>query len=283
MMSHLSLTLLSLESSERTQKENIMGKVISKDGTSIAYNQSGNGSPIILVDGAMCYRAFGPMEKLSALLSEHFRVFTYDRRGRGESGDTAPYAVEREIEDIEALINEAGGSAFVYAISSGAGLALSAAARGLAIKKLALYEPPFTLAGLGQRQSEEYVTRLNELVSAGRQGEAVELFMTRTGMPPEAIAQMRNAPMWPMFEAIAPTLVYDAIIMGDSSVPTEQAATVLVPTLVMDGGASPAWMREAAQAVADVLPHAQHRTISGQTHDVEASALAPVLEEFFAS
>lgn len=261
-----------------------MGKVISKDGTTIAFDKSGEGAPLILVDGAMCYRAFGPMGPLAALLTPHFTVFTYDRRGRGDSSDTAPYAVEREIEDIEALINEAGGSAFVYAISSGAALALRAAAHGLAIKKLVLYEPPFMLDNTGQRRFEEYKTQLTKLISASRRGDAIELFMTQVGMPAEAIAQMRNAPVWPLFEGIAPTLVYDATALGnDSSVPTKQAATITIPTLVMDGGASPAWMRDAAHAVATAIPGAQYRTLEGQTHEVAPEALAPVLVKFFAS
>lgn len=231
-----------------------MRKVISKDGTSIAFDKAGEGSPLILVDGAMCYRAFGPMGPLASLLTPHFTVFTYDRRGRGNSSDTAPYAVEREIEDIEALINEASNSALVYAISSGAALALQAAAHGLAIKKLVLYEPPFMLDNNGQRRFEEYKTQLTKLVSAGRQGDAIELFMTQVGMPAEAIAQMHNAPMWPMFEAVAPTLVYDATVLGnDSSIPNRQA-TITIPTLVMDGGASPTWMRNAAQATANAIP-----------------------------
>ncbi len=255
-----------------------MATVTSKDGTTIAYDKSGQGPAVILVDGAMCHRTFGPMGGLAPLLAEHFTVYMYDRRGRGESGDTAPYAVEREIEDIEALINEAGGSAYMYGISSGAALAMAAANRLPSIKKLALYEAPYNF---GRQQWAEYTKQLKETLSDGRRGDAIALFMTLVGMPAEAVAGMRQAPMWPGFEAVAPTLAYDAAALGDGSVPTARAAAINVPTLVMDGGASPAFMRETAQAIANAIPGAQYRTLEGQTHEVSAEALAPVLVEFF--
>ncbi len=262
-----------------------MKKVHSKDGTTIAFDQSGKGSPIILVGGAFQHRSIDPRTaQLAALLAPHFTVFHYDRRGRGDSSDTAPYAVEREVEDLGALIAEAGGSAFVYGMSSGAALALEAASRGLAITKLALYEPPFIVDDSRPRLPEDFATQLTELVSSGRRGDAVELFMTKAAeVPVEVVAQMRHAPIWPEVEAVAHTLIYDTTIMGDNNaLPTERVASVTVPTLVIDGGESPMWMRNAAQAVADALPNAQRRTLRGQTHDVAPEALAPVLEEFFA-
>jgi len=262
-----------------------MKKVHSKDGTTIAFDQSGKGSPIILVGGAFQHRSIDPRTaQLAALLAPHFTVFHYDRRGRGDSSDTAPYAVEREVEDLGALIAEAGGSAFVYGMSSGAALALEAASRGLAITKLALYEPPFIVDDSRPRLPEDFATQLTELVSSGRRGDAVELFMTKAAeVPVEVVAQMRNAPFWPAVEAVAHTLIYDTTIMGgNNALPTERVASVTVPTLVIDGGESPMWMRNAAQAVADALPNAQRRTLRGQTHDVAPEALAPVLEEFFA-
>src|SRR5713226_8400082 len=262
-----------------------MRKVHSKDGTTIAFDQSGKGSPIILVGGAFQHRSIDPRTaQLAALLAPHFTVFHYDRRGRGDSSDTAPYAVEREVEDLGALIAEAGGSAFVFGMSSGAALALEAVARGLAITKLALYEPPFIVDDSRPPLPQDFATQLSELVSSGRRGDAAELFMTKAAeVPVEVVAQMRNAPFWPMVEAVAHTLIYDTTIMGDNnSLPTERVASVTVPTLVIDGGASPVWMHNAAQAVADVLPNAQRRTLEGQTHDVAPEGLAPVLEEFFA-
>ncbi len=258
-----------------------MSKVTSKDGTSITYEQMGNGPAIILVDGAMCHRAFGPMRPLSALLEQHFTVYIYDRRGRGDSGDTSPYAIEREVEDIEALINTSGGSAFVYGTSSGAALALEAATRLPGIKKLALYEPPFNPDDTDRPAANAYRAQLKELLSAGQRGDAVALFMTRVGMPAEAVAGMRQAPMWPMFEAVAPTLAYDSAIIGDGSVPTGRAASITIPTLIMTGGATFPFMHATAEALEAVIPNAQRRVLEGQTHDAAAEVVAPTLVGFF--
>jgi pimeloyl-ACP methyl ester carboxylesterase len=212
-------------------------------------------------------------------------VYHYDRRGRGDSGDTAPYAVEREIEDIDALIQEAGGSAFVFGMSSGAVLALHAAAAGLAITKLALYEPPFMVDDTRPPLPKDYRERLIQLLVEGRRGDAVELFMTEAvGVSAETVAGMRGAPFWPAFEAVAHTLSYDDAIMGDTMtgkpLPTGRWATVTIPTLVIDGGASPPWARNAVEVLVDMLPDAQRRTLVGQTHQVDPEVLAPVLEEF---
>jgi pimeloyl-ACP methyl ester carboxylesterase len=260
-----------------------MNQVMSKDGTVIAFDRSGQGPALILVGGAFQYRAIDPpTAQLAALLAQQFTVFHYDRRGRGESGDTPPYAVEREIEDLAALIHEAGGQAAVFGMSSGGVLALDAAAGGLAITKLAVYELPYNSGDEDARQAaERYTRQLRALLAEGRRGDAVALAMTTWGAPAEAIAGMRQTPIWPLFEAVAPTLAYDDAIMGDGSVPTERLASITVPPLVMDGGASPAFMHNAAQAVAHTLPNAKRRTLEGQTHDVAPQVLAPVLVEFF--
>ena len=197
-------------------------------------------------------------------------------------------AVEHEVEDMDALINEAGGSAFAFGVSSGAVLALQAAARGLAITRLALYEPPFIVDDSRPPLPKDYVAQLDKLVSAGRRGDAVEYFMTEAvGVPDNLLAQMRDMPMWAEMEKIAHTLAYDGKVMGDNMaghpLPAKKWASVKVPTLVIDGGASPAWLRHAAQALADVLPNAQRRTLEGQTHDVDMEVLFPVLAEFFSS
>jgi pimeloyl-ACP methyl ester carboxylesterase len=256
-----------------------MNKVQSKDGTTIAFDRLGDGPPVILVCGASTDRRANA--SLATLLAERFTVFNYDRRGRGDSGDTPPYAVEREVEDIEALIDEAGGSAFVYGTSSGAALALEAAASGLAVRKLALWEPPFSLDE-SRRPPKDLVERYDEMISAGRRGDAVEYFMSKVvGLPPEFVAFARTQPFWQEQEALAHTLAYDATIMGDYSLPAERAAAVTIPTLVIAGGASFPFMREAAHALADALPEGQHRTLEGQEHNVAPEALAPVLEEFF--
>jgi len=253
----------------------------SADGTAIAYERTGTGPALILVDGAMCYRAAGPMRPLAALLQDSFTVYTYDRRGRGESSDTTPYAVAREVEDLQALIAQAGGEACVYGISSGAALALATAAAGPGITKLALFEPPFMAEVEDGARIKEYTERLRELLDAGRKGDAVALFMTHVGIPAEAIAGMRAQPGWATLEAIAPTLAYDDQVLGDGSVPRDLASRIAVPALVLDGAASPQRLQQAAKATADALPTAEHRTLEGQTHDVSPDALAPVLVEFF--
>jgi pimeloyl-ACP methyl ester carboxylesterase len=260
-----------------------MRKVRSADGTTIAYNQMGNGPAVILVDGALGYRAFGFMSQLANELSPHFTVISYDRRGRGESTDTQPFALEREIEDIESLINEAGGEAYLYGISSGAALALEATIKlGHKVKKLALYEAPYDSDYARRLAFRTYRRQLEEVLAAGRPGDALGLFMLFVGMPPEHLEGARRQPMWPMWEAVAHTLPYDAAALGeDASVPTEKAASVAVPTLVMDGSASFPFMHTTAVALAKALPNGEHRTLEGQTHEVEAHVLAPVLVEFF--
>ncbi|VXC20255.1 alpha/beta fold hydrolase [Aeromicrobium sp. 9AM] len=260
-----------------------MATLTSPDGTTIAYDQVGAGPPIILVDGAMCYCGAGPMDALAERLAEHFTVFTYDRRGRGESTDTAPYAVEREVEDLRTLIDAAGGPASVYAISSGVALALATAAAGAGIPRLALYEPPY-LAGLEESgRAETYTAQLNELLQAGDRGGAVALFMARVGIPQQVIDGMRGSPGWPRMEAIAPTLAYDDKLLAGGRVPHEIAAQITAPVLLLSGSASPESLQQAAAATAVALPNATHRTLEGQTHDVAPDVLAPVLAEFFRS
>jgi pimeloyl-ACP methyl ester carboxylesterase len=263
-----------------------MNKVTSKDGTQIAYETKGAGPAVILVDGALCYRSFGPMPHLAELLASHFTVYLYDRRGRGESGNSMPFAVEREVEDIEALIKVAGGSAFVFGTSSGGCLALEAAIKlGDKIKKLAMYEPSYNSDEAARQDWKDYWKKLSELLAARRRGDAAALFMQFVGTPAEQIDGMRQAPVWPMFEAVAPTLAYDAAAIGeDRSAPVKRAANVRVPVLVMDGGANLAvmpFMHNTATALAKAMPHAQQRTLEGQTHDVNLEVLAPVLAEFF--
>lgn len=254
-------------------------RVNSKDGTSIAFEQSGAGLPIILVCGGSTDRwaNAGLAEQLAA----SFTVFNYDRRGRGDSADTAPYAVAREVEDIEAVVEAAGGSAFLYGTSSGAALALEAAASGLNITKLALWEPPFKTDD-SPRPSANTAQIYNEFVTAGKRGDAVEYFMAKVvGLPAEFVTAARNAPWWASQEAIAHTLAYDATIMGDYSLPAERAAKVSIPTLVMSGGASWEWMQNSAKTLAKVLPNGQHLTLDGQEHNVSAEVMATALKEFF--
>ena len=249
----------------------------------IAFDQSGKGAAVILVGGALTQRAAAQAGSLAALLAPHFTVIDYDRRGRGDSGDSAPYSVEREIEDLEALIDEAGGAAFVYGHSSGATLALATAGRtGAKIKKLALYEPPFMGIGNGLPTAADHLARLKELLAAGSQAEMLKYFMTQVaGMPSAGLGPVKNSPMWPGLLALAPTLVYDLTIMSDFSDPAKQFGGIRTPALALDGGASPEWAHNVAQMLVDILPNAKRRTLAGQTHAVAPEVLAPVLVEFF--
>jgi pimeloyl-ACP methyl ester carboxylesterase len=258
-----------------------MKTVTSADATTIAFDQFGAGAPVIMAAGAFNDRS--TTEPLGRALAPQFLVVNFDRRGRGDSGDAVQYAVEREIEDLEALIAEVGGSAAVFGYSSGAVLALKAAKAGLAITQLALYEPPF-VDDSRPRPPADLNEQLVEMLSADRRGDAVELFQTEViGMPAQVVAQMRNAPFRPAIEAIAHTLVYDAAIMDDFRLPTTLIASIATPTLVIDGEQSPPWLREAARAVADTLPNGRRRSLAGQDHTIDPEATAPSLADFLAA
>jgi len=261
-----------------------VGKVLSQDGTTIAYDRIGNGPSVILVDGALCYRGMGQSGQLAKLLALHFTVFTYDRRGRGASGDTPPYAVEREVEDIAALLSKAGGTAFVWGISSGAALAIEAANRLSGIKKVALYEAPFIVDDGRSTTGRDWV-RIGEAVAADRRTDAVKLFLKSVGIPGFFVALMRLIPIWSKLKAIAHTLPYDGAIAQDNQrgkpLQVSRWASVTVPALVMDGGKSRAWMRHANRSLAASLPNAQYRTLEGQTHMLKPKAHAPLFVEFF--
>lgn len=267
-------------------QEPVTNTVPSKDGTTIAFDLYGDGTPIVLVGGAFQYRAFDPPTvELAKLLASDFAVFHYDRRGRGDSDDTPPYAIQREVEDLQAVITEAGGSACVVGNSSGAVLALDAAASGTPIDKLALYEAPFIVDDSRPPVPDDYLARLTELLAEDRRGEMVELFMsTVIGLPGDMVAGMRQAPMWPGFEAVAHTLLYDGAVMEGMQtgkpLDTERWAKVTAPTLVLDGGASEQWVHAAADNLADVLPNAHHQTLESQTHAVAPDVLARAIREF---
>lgn len=257
-------------------------EVISKDGTQIAYDKSGSGPLMILVDGALCSRAFGPMPKLAPLLTSSFTVITYDRRGRNESADTQPYAVEREIEDLEALINANGGSAFVTGFSSGAVLALASAAHGVNITKMALYEPPFMVDNGGHRPPADSQSQLQNLIDQNRRSDAVKFFLKdMVGLPAPAVFIMKIMPVWSKLKNVAHTLPYDAAIVGDCSLPEKQAESVKIPTLISGGEKSPATMQQAVRKLSEVVPNATLKMLKGQTHNVSEKAIAPVLIDFF--
>ncbi len=259
-----------------------MNTVVSADGTTIAYDTYGEGPPVIMTVGAFNTRT--TTEPLAKALAPRFTVLNYDRRGRGDSGDTQPYSVEREIDDIAALIAAAGGAASVFGYSSGATLALKAAAAGLPVTKLVLYEPPFNTDDSHPVLPADFAGQVAELVAAGRRGDAVELYQTTAvGIPADVVAQMRHAPFRPAMEAIAHTLAYEAAIVGDRSLPAGLLASVTLPALVVTGEQSPPFLRAAAQAAASTLRGGQLSVLPGQTHDIDPEATAPVMAEFLAS
>jgi pimeloyl-ACP methyl ester carboxylesterase len=255
----------------------------SRDGTPIGYDSRGEGPALILVDGALTVHSSGSGE-LATLLAPHFTVYGFDRRGRGESGDTLPYAVDKEIDDIEALIGRAGAPAFLYGHSSGGPLAMRAAIRlGSQVSKLAMYEPPYNNDPGAQESWSRYLSQLAEALAEGRRGDAVALFLRFVGTPAEQVDGMRRATGWPGMEAVAPTLAYDhAAILGEPwSVPAALAARVGVPALVMSGDAGLPFMPDAARVLSEAIPQGRLRMLAGQTHEVKPDVLAPVLVEFF--
>ena len=250
----------------------------SSDGTSIAFERTGAGPALILVDPAGGFRDVGPMRPLASHLASHFTVFTYDRRGRGQSTDKLPYAVEREIEDLQALIETVGGSAFVYGFSSGAVLALLAAAGGLAIPRVALLEPPLRVGG-EPRPGTDRGARVAKLVVLGRREEAFELWMKSIGVPAEIITAMRDDPSWPARTAVAHTLVYDSLIPG--SLPPARLSAIANPVLVVASDSTGGQLQSWAQGLSEALPNGSLRILKGQWHGVAPQDLAPVLTEFF--
>lgn len=256
--------------------------VTSRDGTRIAYDRLGSGPVLLLVGGALSSRRGWTEPRLAQLLATSFTVVSYDRRGRGDSTDTPPYEPRREVEDIEALLSQFGGAGYLYGMSSGAALALLAASElGDRVGKLALYDAAYDPSGEGRRATKEYNEQLSRLLATGRKGDSVALFMRFAGVPEGQIGGMRSSPMWPSMEALAPSLAYDAAVLGDRSVPTELASKVRASALVLCGGANPPFFLDAARELSRAIPKAKLRVLEGQSHDVQPEALALVLAEFF--
>ncbi|MGW7071802.1 alpha/beta fold hydrolase [Streptomyces sp. NPDC054855] len=261
-----------------------MDKVLSADGTVIAYERQGSGPVVVLVGGA--FMARGDSAELAGLLAEHCTVITYDRRGRGDSGDNPAYDVQREVEDLDALIEGAGGEAMVFGMSSGAVLALEAVARGSAVTRLALYEPPFITDDSRPPLPADYVAHLNDLVKQGAYGDAAAYFMTAAvGMPAEAVAGMRQAPFWAGMEAAARTLPYDGQVMGDTMsgrpLPADRWESVKVPVFVGSGDAGAPHMLTGARELAALADNFTLHVFPGQEHAITPELLAPVLTDFF--
>jgi pimeloyl-ACP methyl ester carboxylesterase len=266
--------------------ENLSAAAVSADGTVIAFTAQGEGDPLIIIDGATAYPAINPTdEEVGRLLGDEFRTYAYDRRGRGQSTDTAPYAVEREIEDLAALIDVAGAPATVFGWSSGAVLALDAAVAGLPIARLALFEPPFVVDDSRPPLPADYVERLDAAVAAGRPGDAAELFLTASvGLPAEAVDGIRQSEFWPVMEAVAPTIAYDGRIMGTTMsgapLPRDRWAAVTMPTLVLHGTGTFPFIIAGARELAGLLPTATLRAVKGEQHNAPADVLASALRDF---
>ncbi|MBI5452021.1 alpha/beta hydrolase [Candidatus Gottesmanbacteria bacterium] len=263
-----------------------MKTIISKDGTKIAYEVSGQGPAVVLVDGALCYHDSGPGREIAKLLEPYFTTYIYDRRGRGESEDTKPYDIKREIEDLEAVIDAAGGKAFVFGQSSGAILSLEAArVIGAKIKKLAVYEAPMIVDDSRTPMGEEYRKRMEQLIAEDRRSDAVLMFFKSVQLPGVFSFLIRLTPLWSKLKSIANTLPYDFAIASPyqygKPLSKDRWNKVTMPTWVGDGDKSPTWMRNSQKALVEVLPNAKYYTLPGQTHAVKAKSVVPELVKFF--
>jgi pimeloyl-ACP methyl ester carboxylesterase len=259
-----------------------MAHVTSKDGVKIAFEKIGSGPALIIVGGALADRQGG--KPLASALANHFTVYIFDRRGRGESTDAKTYTAESEIEDLAALIDHAGGSAWLYGVSSGAALSLQTAANlgPTKVRKLALYEPPF--ASTDEKTKTEFAAqkrRTNELIKTGQPGDAAAYFLSAIGIPPDALEKMKASPQWAAIKKSDFTLAYDYTILGDGTVPQTIAQKISVPTLVIDGEQTMEFMHATADRLAKLIPGAERKTLKGQTHQASPEVTAPVLIEFF--
>lgn len=266
-----------------------MPTVTSNDGTTIAFEKTGEGPAVVLVDGAFVYRAIDPWAPAFAgALADRYTVYTYERRGRGGSGDAGSYSIQREIEDLAAVIEEAGGSAYVLGMSSGAVLALDAAAAGLPITKLAVFEPPFIVDDSHEPRPDDYLAEAKQIIAEGRHGDAIVHALTKTVfLPVEMVEGMRSQPFFGAMEAVGPTVAYDGEIMdglmSGKPLPRDRWATATVPTQIVYGGASEQWIHNGANALREVLPGAEEiQLLDGHNHEVPAEVLAPVVDKFFA-
>ncbi len=250
----------------------------SKDGTTIAFQRSGTGPPLVLVVGAFCTRT--TTVDLTPLLAPNFTVFEYDRRGRGDSDDKTPYAVDREIEDLRAVITEAGGQTYVYGHSSGAALAVQAAAAGVPMTKLVAYEPPYATTEDDRRSGTAMLASIRQAVTDGRTGDAAIMHLSGSGMPANVIDMIKNSPGWADMIAVAHTLPYDWAITTRGVEP-DKFARITVPTLVLTGGDSSPYLHAGAAATAAAIPDAKLDTIAGQGHVAARDVIAPILQSWF--
>jgi pimeloyl-ACP methyl ester carboxylesterase len=254
----------------------------SKDGTKIAYETTGSGAPLVIVWGALGLRASPFAKAMRDELAKSFTVYDYDRRGRGESGDTQPYSVAAEVEDLRAVCEVAGGAPWVWATSSGAALALEAAAAGVPMRRLAAHEPPYAVGAHAGDFDRDYPRKVAELIAAGRREDAVRLFMRTVGVPAPFVWLMRFMSFWKTAVAAANTLPYDAACMNTFELPAERLRNISTPTVVLAGGATPASLKVAAEEVSRTIPNATLKIVPKQNHGIKPAALRPVLVELFA-
>lgn len=254
-----------------------MGTTTSKDGTELAYDVSGAGPALVYITGAICFRKFRPVAADAAVFSTRFTVYNYDRRGRGDSGNTMPYAVEREIDDIEAVIDAAGGSAILYGHSSGAALALEAAARmPHKIAGLVIYDASYVHDEAEQVSYAQLAAKIGNLLERREHGRALKVFLQGIGMPRPFIALLPLFPGWKTMKALAPTLMYD-IGITEVLPPLERFTSIDLPVHVTVGAKSPASLHQVARQLAEAIPHSTHRMLAGQDHMVSAKAMMPIL------
>ena len=259
-------------------------QITSKDTTKIAYHVVGNGPAVILVDGAFCDSSFGPSKDLAKLLSKHFTVYSYDRRGRGKSGDEQPYSVDKEIQDLSALLKEAGGVAHIFGNSSGAVLAMKAAAAGLDLKNLAFFEPPFFVGNQKNKPPKDHQETLKMYNENGEAAKAVTFFLTKImGVPCIFALLMRLSPNWKKMKAMAKSLQYESAVMDDFSLPGNLLKTIKQPSIVIGGAKSPEVLQTACKAVAETMPNAALVMLPKQNHNIDVNVLAPVLIDFFSN
>ena len=264
--------------------EVVAGVAVSPDGSRIAWDRRGRGPAVVQVDGALYHRAMDAGTGTAGELADEFTAYRFDRRGRGDSTENGPYALEREIEDLAAVVDAAGGSAHVVGVSSGGALALRAAAAGVPMESLVLYELPFNVDGSGRPIPADFADRVLEVLRRGERVTAVEMFMDLVGMPSSVLDEIRGTAKWEQWVQLAGTIPHDVYCVqpfarGDP-LPPGVFDTATVPTLVLVGGHCPASMETAARALADVLPQGRHEVLTGEQHTVGPVALAAAFRAF---
>lgn len=252
----------------------------SKDGTVIAYDVYGSGPALVYITGASCFRSFRPVRQDAKAFAQEFTVYNYDRRGRGDSTNTLPWSVEGEVEDIEAMIDAAGGKAHLYGHSSGAVLALEAALRlGDKVQKVVMYDASYVHDETEKAKYNQLSQHIHQLLKDDQKAKAMKSFLTGIGMPKALVFLLPLFPDWRIMKALAPTLAYDIALTRDMP-PVERAAEVTVPLQIIVGQKSPAGLHDVANQLTKAIPMAKLIELAKQGHLVSAKALLPLLKDF---